>query len=89
MRASRSTEAGRILGRAHALQEGARTNRGDEDKVRAEGEDAAGAGQRFAAETSSVVLDEAERAKLLRKAADDTLTGRQKSRPDVNPSQRR
>ena len=83
-------ERGRILDRARALQEDARTNGGDEDKMRAEGDDAAGVGQRLAAETACVVLHEAEGAKLLRKAADDALTrGKYSSRPDENPSQHR
>ena len=72
-----------------AHRESAGKLRADEDLVRAEEDDGAVRRQRPAAEAASVVLDEAEVAKLLREAADDTLAGRKRSRPDRNPSQRR
>ena len=84
-----SSEGRRICSHARTLGEDARKLGADEDLMRAEEDDGAVRRQGPAAETASVVLDEAEVAKLLREAADDTLTGRKRSRPDRNPSQRR
>ena len=83
-----SMEGRGISSNMHALRESARKLRADEDLVRAEEDDGAIRRQRPSAKAASVVLDKAEVAKLLHEAADDALTGRQKSRPDKNPSQR-
>ena len=73
----------------HALWKSAGKLRADEDLVRAEEDDGAVRRQRPAAEAASVVLHEAQVAELLREATDGALTGRKRSRPDRNSSQRR
>ena len=73
------------LRRVHAGKLG-----GDEDLKRAEADDFAARRKRVAAEATGVVVDEAQRAKLLSEAANHTLTGaNDRSRPNGNSSQRR
>ena len=89
-RTASCTKARRILGHAHVLWEHVGQLSGNVDEVAAEGEDLVGGRQRLAAKAACVVIEEAERAKLLREVADNTLTrGKQRSRLDANPSQRR
>ena len=78
----------RICSHARTLGEDAGKLGADEDLMRAEEDDAAVRRQRPATETPCVVLDKAEVPELLHQTADDTLTGRQRSHPDRNPSQR-
>ena len=63
---------------------------GDEDLVAAEADDSAARQERATTEASSVVVNAAQRAKLLSEAANHTLAETDDgSRPDENSSQRR
>ena len=89
-RTADSSVGRRICSHARMLREDAWKLGADEDLVRAEEDD--GAVRRKAKIPSRrrpcVVLNKAEVPELLRQTADDTLTGRQRSHPDRNPSQR-
>jgi hypothetical protein len=83
-------DRGRIFSHEHLRRVLAGKLGCDEDLKLAEGENGPVRRQRPAAETSGVIVDEAQRAELLREAAQHTLAGGEEgSRPDEHSSQRR